>query len=209
MAEFSEHPEELSAHDHVAAHAANELPSSIAVTGDRDSKRAAKSGVAGCVVCGSEDLSKKYRCPRCRSPYCSLACCKEHKTICAISTEPAIAGVSQGPRELPRGNKRPRTDDDVDAIAEENGWKLSEEQLLLIKSSTSLKSSLQNSRLRELILKVDGAKDRERALVAAIAESRGHKGSDLESFLQFALRSAGCYEKRPDGSEFLRPKGSF
>lgn len=30
-----------------------------------------------CVVCGIED--PKYRCPRCKERYCSVACCKEHK----------------------------------------------------------------------------------------------------------------------------------
>jgi len=30
-----------------------------------------------CVVCG--DNSAKYKCPVCRAPYCSVACCRSHK----------------------------------------------------------------------------------------------------------------------------------
>ncbi|KAJ8602407.1 hypothetical protein CTAYLR_001194 [Chrysophaeum taylorii] len=38
-------------------------------------------GQAPCVVCAT--VQAKYSCPRCRSPYCCVACCKEHKTKCA------------------------------------------------------------------------------------------------------------------------------
>ncbi|XP_011697215.1 PREDICTED: zinc finger HIT domain-containing protein 3 [Wasmannia auropunctata] len=31
-----------------------------------------------CDVCGKDDAV--YKCPTCRKPYCSVRCCKEHKT---------------------------------------------------------------------------------------------------------------------------------
>jgi hypothetical protein len=36
-----------------------------------------KCGVGVCIVCGAVS---KYRCPKCRELYCSLACCSTHKT---------------------------------------------------------------------------------------------------------------------------------
>lgn len=39
-----------------------------------------KSGSAGCGVCGGDE--SKYKCPKCRLPYCSVKCCKEHKEKC-------------------------------------------------------------------------------------------------------------------------------
>jgi hypothetical protein len=90
--------------------------------------------------------------------------------------------------------------------AEENGWKLPDSELAQLKrSSKDLKDALRNPRLRELILKVDSAKDRERALTVAMAESKGRVGGDLEVFLQSTLRALHCYDTRPDGSEFLKP----
>ena len=75
-----------------------------------------KSGC--CVACGSSDLSKKYRCPRCRAPYCSLACCKEHKVTCVATTRSIAAPKAQlEPAELSRGSKRPRKEyDDMEIM---------------------------------------------------------------------------------------------
>uniref|UniRef100_A0A224XZV6 Putative mynd zn-finger protein/hormone receptor interactor n=1 Tax=Panstrongylus lignarius TaxID=156445 RepID=A0A224XZV6_9HEMI len=32
-----------------------------------------------CIVCNSVEKLAKYKCPSCRSPYCSVSCCKQHK----------------------------------------------------------------------------------------------------------------------------------
>ena len=37
--------------------------------------------VKKCVVCSAEGA--KYKCPNCREPYCSVACCRKHKGACA------------------------------------------------------------------------------------------------------------------------------
>ena len=36
-----------------------------------------------CVTCKAK--GSKYKCPACRLPYCSVACCREHKGACLIS----------------------------------------------------------------------------------------------------------------------------
>ena len=38
-----------------------------------------------CSVCDKKAAS--YKCPTCRSPYCSVLCCKEHKTLCHKTVE--------------------------------------------------------------------------------------------------------------------------
>jgi len=50
-------------------------------------KKQIKSKI-GCGVCGAED--GKYKCPKCRLPYCSVKCCKDHKKQC-----PALININQ------------------------------------------------------------------------------------------------------------------
>lgn len=47
-----------------------------------------------CVVCGSDD--GKYKCPKCREPYCSVKCCREHKEKCPVLVAAAAAAVEAG-----------------------------------------------------------------------------------------------------------------
>lgn len=35
-----------------------------------------------CSVCEVDGAPPKYKCPKCRASYCSVACCRQHKTIC-------------------------------------------------------------------------------------------------------------------------------
>jgi len=52
-----------------------------------------------CVVCGSDD--GKYKCPKCREPYCSVKCCREHKEKC-----PALAAVATNPDDVDDNNNQ-------------------------------------------------------------------------------------------------------
>jgi hypothetical protein len=68
--------------------------------------------LAGCIECSSEDLSKKYKCPKCRSPYCSLACYKLHKDSCSqvVMKEKEVCGPKVGNvEEVAAPNKRQKT----------------------------------------------------------------------------------------------------
>ncbi|KAK2581756.1 hypothetical protein KPH14_002235 [Odynerus spinipes] len=39
-----------------------------------------------CIICNHDGAA--YKCPTCRSPYCSTTCCKEHKKIACSPPEP-------------------------------------------------------------------------------------------------------------------------
>ncbi|KAJ4985399.1 HIT zinc finger [Stagonosporopsis vannaccii] len=63
-----------------------------------------------CGVCNSEP--KKYKCPTCALPYCSIACFKEHKATHAAAAPPPVAPVEPEipqpppPAPLPRYLKK-------------------------------------------------------------------------------------------------------
>ncbi|PSN61217.1 hypothetical protein BS50DRAFT_461228, partial [Corynespora cassiicola Philippines] len=52
-----------------------------------------------CGVCNTEP--KKYKCPTCSLPYCSIACFKEHKPIHA-NDEPRPSTSAPAPPEIPQ-----------------------------------------------------------------------------------------------------------
>lgn len=56
---------------------------------------------------------------------------------------------------------------DIDTISEEFGWQLTSAQMDRIRTSTWLKSIVEDPKLREVILRVDAAADREKALALA------------------------------------------
>jgi hypothetical protein len=166
-----------------------------------------------CVVCGSQDLSKKYRCPKCRCRYCSLDCCRVHKPVCP--GKPADQDVSSTTATgVPRGVKRSAEDDALDELvvqravaflspspvgaqAHEKGWRLTEFQLRKLAQSSKLKSAYGNAKLQELIRSIDSDPDREKALKLARAKPQ------FEEFVTLLLREIGAYQVAPDGREFL------
>ena len=56
---------------------------------------------------------------------------------------------------------------DIDTVSEEFGWQLTGAQLARIRTSPWLKSIVGDPKLREAILRVDAAADREKALALA------------------------------------------
>jgi hypothetical protein len=107
----------------------------------------------GCVACGSADLSKRYKCPKCRSPYCSLGCSNHHKEKCSGR---AVDIIAKSQREPISGNlachKRPY--DELDLQAEENGWRLKPEETALLAQSSSIQQMLRDPSLRDLVCQV-------------------------------------------------------
>jgi len=106
----------------------------------------------GCVACGSHDLSKRYKCPKCRSPYCSLVCSKHHKEKCRGAVdmqakkplEPMSSSITCHKRHY----------DELDVQAEENGWRLKPEETELLAQSSSIQQMLRDPSLRDLVLQV-------------------------------------------------------
>lgn len=72
----------------------------VAINKEAKDSGARKSVGAAAVVCSiCATNPPKYKCPRCRAPYCSLACFKTHKTECAGESAPEAPPVPQKEEE--------------------------------------------------------------------------------------------------------------
>ncbi|GFH50242.1 hypothetical protein CTEN210_06718 [Chaetoceros tenuissimus] len=131
----------------------------------------------GCGVCGIDD--GKYKCPKCRVPYCSVKCCKEHKLQCmnaASPIKPSNSSQESTQKEIkasqyldakqltndPLENsikRRQMLDDDDDSDLELEGWKITKEMMDRIDSSDWIRQELQDGGLRQIIAEIDVADD--------------------------------------------------
>lgn len=144
-------------------------------------KKQAQSKI-GCGVCGVED--GKYKCPRCRLPYCSVKCCKDHKAKCPIiiakddkkpfESETSTVQNDEKSRHseylpsdiltadpienaLRRRQMLDESDSDDDSL-HEDGWKISKEIMDRLDNSPWLKKELADGGLRQMIATIDNAK---------------------------------------------------
>ncbi|KAF4523097.1 hypothetical protein B566_EDAN003110 [Ephemera danica] len=110
-----------------------------------------------CVVCG--DKSAKYKCPTCRSPYCSVKCCKQHKeNPCkAAPSKTTVSQTAHQRREPPMLNFE--TDDTVPR-----------EKLTLLEQNEKLRNLLSNRHLQTLLSTVDNAPNAANVMEAAMQE---------------------------------------
>ena len=135
-----------------------------------------------CVVCQMAD--SKYKCPRCRARYCSVACSKAHKEnadaclgALAISKIPPAARVS---------DSLLLQSDDItrQARGESGGGKLrllTEEEKQKLLSNEDVTAALRSKRLIDDINEIDIATDRGAAL------RRARKNPEFEEFVQKML----------------------
>ncbi|XP_063624826.1 zinc finger HIT domain-containing protein 3 [Cydia splendana] len=92
-----------------------------------------------CIQCGEQS---KYKCPKCRQPYCSVVCCQKHKeTPCEAPPKPNAteSEVVKKEYEFP-------TEDTVP-----------QEKLKLLEESADLKQCLANPHVRELLKVLDSS----------------------------------------------------
>ncbi|XP_043910505.1 zinc finger HIT domain-containing protein 3 [Protopterus annectens] len=121
-----------------------------------------------CNVCKSG--SPKYRCPACEIKYCSVACYKKHKDECTPKTKPAVWKNSSPPH----GKSFEEGDWSVDDILQESEDEESDRVplrvLKLLGQSKKLKALLHNPHLRQVLLDVDQAEDKDHIMKAAMQE---------------------------------------
>ena len=131
----------------------------------------------------------RYKCPKCRAPFCCVQCSKDHKAnhcpatkttksdvekIDAantnVSSSTAAAAATEQSKYLPQKEllktKRKRirrTDhnDDEDSDDDEPGWQITSEMKRRIYNSTWIRNELQDGGLRQLIESIDAASDKE------------------------------------------------
>jgi zinc finger HIT domain-containing protein 3 len=109
-------------------------------------------------------IRSRYKCPKCRAPYCSIECCRKHKeTPC----EPLII-KSEAPKSnylpsdlllkdpnqnaLHRRTQLENDDDDVD-----EGWKITRDMMDSMNQSNWLKRELEDGGLRQMIHEIETA----------------------------------------------------
>ncbi|KAI9333215.1 hypothetical protein DFJ73DRAFT_51873 [Zopfochytrium polystomum] len=115
----------------------------------------------GCIVC---DVGPpKYKCPTCRSPYCSVACYKSHRAA---------------PCEDPSRDQPPTLQPPPNADLSDDDEKLTSKELELLASSDKIRKLLKDPLLLPLLRKIDGCYKAEPLIEAALDE--------VEAFGRFA-----------------------
>jgi len=136
-----------------------------------------------CAVCGKGD--GKYKCPKCRTPFCCVQCSKDHKAVCtaAAATESKAVSTSTGDNNSTNNNiesnylpqkalkttkptkkriRRTLSDgEESDSHDDEPGWNITPEMKDRIRQSTWLRKELQDGGLRQLIEQIDAASEDE------------------------------------------------
>ncbi|CAL1573863.1 unnamed protein product [Knipowitschia caucasica] len=114
-----------------------------------------------CIVCSEQP--PKYRCPACRSRYCSVVCYRKHKDSCLPAQSPPVPPVHEGKGSISTDQS---TVDDLshDEIID----KVPMERLQLLGQSKELQDLLCNPHLRQLMLSIDNSESKDRAIKAAM-----------------------------------------
>lgn len=129
-----------------------------------------------CITCSAN--TKKYKCPKCLEPYCSLSCYKEHQTAqCALMENQEVLAEQEHILE-PTLHEPFSTEDTVPR-----------NKLELLKNCKALQDLLYNSHLRNLLTEIDVAPDAWKAMKAAMQEPL---------FLEFADECLKIVEPQAD-----------
>lgn len=160
-----------------------------------------------CVVCSTNDKPVVYKCPKCRIPYCSVACCKEHKKVCPgkppeVSTQstaapprnwydPALLGPS--PWNHRSGSGFSDNDDDDD-------YRLTDETKESLKRSSWLRDELKDGGLQEVIRRIAESRNIESLQLARQRFPR------FDNFVDKLLVLGGVLQReRNEDEESLEP----
>lgn len=141
------------------------------------------SSVLDCGVCGKVE-GNKYKCPRCRIPYCSVKCCKEHQEKCSktkddikceksncdsqdysnlVSTQQSkylsAERIAHDPLES-KIRRRSVLDQEDGVDFEEDGCRITKEMMDKIDDSSWLRNELSDGGLRQIIAEIDDADEK-------------------------------------------------
>ncbi|XP_055054142.2 zinc finger HIT domain-containing protein 3 [Misgurnus anguillicaudatus] len=119
-----------------------------------------------CGVC-SEQVPK-YRCPVCRIRYCSVNCFKKHKADDSCQPDEEKAPASNLPTPVSSAEEPWTVNDLLDEDSQSD--RVSLEKLHKLGDSEALKSLLVNPHLRQLMMSVDSAENKDMAMKNAMQE---------------------------------------
>ena len=119
-----------------------------------------------CSVCRLGE--RRYKCPECVAPYCSLACYKSHKEVCQTETE-KTGGSDQHYIDTGAPGLSSQPDFDL-AHLFPTANTVPQEKLQLLDKSEKLKEILTNANLREFLLFLDSSEDKAMLMRKAMRE---------------------------------------
>ncbi len=130
-----------------------------------------------CAVCNTNP--HKYRCPKCRTVYCSVKCFKDHS--CAVPTtaaqEPVTSAATHGAGfDTADANRRSEA-----CFAEQQqaqfvqGALVRPDNIARLRSNPGVMNYLSDSRLQAVMREIDGARNREKALAHALETNPSFK----------------------------------
>lgn len=146
-----------------------------------------------CVVC--QKVNSNYRCPTCRLHYCSVSCCTTHKLNCETQTNQTKV---EGEKGAGHGD-RPSNSDGIVPVEsikiQDNQSKkimqissdtdqqriLTTEEKQKLADSSELLERLKSKRLRNELIKIDTAENRQEEL------KKLRKNSEFDHFISFLL----------------------
>ncbi|KAM7342067.1 zinc finger HIT domain-containing protein 3 [Cochliomyia hominivorax] len=129
-----------------------------------------------CIICN--ELTNKYKCPKCFEFYCSLNCYKQHKDSPECLEKPKNTNENNVDVDEPTVHEPFKTEDTVPL-----------EKLKQLSTSDDLKNLLYNPHLRNLLKEIDTAPNAWKAIRAAMHEPL---------FLEFADECLKIIEPVPD-----------
>ncbi|XP_006646448.1 zinc finger HIT domain-containing protein 3 [Oryza brachyantha] len=144
-----------------------------------------------CDVC--KEAPSKYKCPACRTPYCSVACFKNHKDkFCLKTVPPEEVSKSTLQGEIPRSSgsleEGANCSNDKDQVpcllpdttcpaqspkilcstkaleVEDPSWIVDKNRLRSLVESNEIRDALKDSKLQQMLLKIDGSTEPEKEL---------------------------------------------
>ena len=130
-----------------------------------------------CSVCNNSEIAK-YKCPKCRAPYCSVACCKSHKesSMCVTIGNDPRGGAPEQIRskyadhvlpasEVAEKIKRRKAMASRGTEEEEDEWRLTPKIMSKLDENDWVRNEVRSDGgLRQIIVDIDSASDREKAL---------------------------------------------
>ncbi|XP_074118122.1 zinc finger HIT domain-containing protein 3 [Sminthopsis crassicaudata] len=131
---------------------------------------ASREMAGACAVC---EEGPKYRCPACRAPYCSVPCYKKHKEQCVSKSSPVVQNGDSGSHPvktkfLEDKGKDWSVADILDSDDEKD--RVSIQKLRDLGDSKELRNLLTNPHLRQLLVSIDQADDKETLMKSHMQE---------------------------------------
>lgn len=186
------------------APAAAALPLAASASAGAAPLPATSAGAArrACCVCAQAEAGRRYRCPACAAPYCSVGCYAQHKAECRPPPPPpppseaavaaaAAAAAGAAAAAAAAGGEDAGFDARMQVA-------LSDEALARMRVVAPLRAALRDSRLRALLRSIDSAAPAARA--RTLAAARRTWGAPLQAVFDDMLLAVGVATRRPDGS---------